>query len=184
LKGVTKSYNSNNQQTGTGFTHDGNGNPTNYGGTPLTFDPESRMTAYGSILSAGYTGDGLRAWKQNASGRTYFLYDGNLPIVELDSTGSLTATNSFADNGLVSRCEGSTSAFYSFDSEGNVAERSDAGGIVLVDHFFSAHGSALSGTLSDPFGYKAQSGYYTDNETGTDTHYIVIYDAGFLKFWR
>src|SRR6266567_4439454 len=84
LKGVTRSYNSNNQQTGTGFTHDGNGNPTTYGGTPLTFDPESRMTAYGSILSAGYTGDGLRAWKQNASGRTYFLYDGNLPIVELE----------------------------------------------------------------------------------------------------
>ena len=137
FKGITKSYNSNNQQTGTGFTHDGNGNPTTYGGTPLTFDPESRMTAYGSILSAGYTGDGLRAWKQNANGRTYFLYDGNLPIVELDSTGSLTATNSFADNGLVSRREGSTSAFYSFDSEGNVAERSDAGGIVLVDHFLA-----------------------------------------------
>lgn len=90
--------------------------------------------------------------------------------------GSLTATNSFADNGLVSRREGSTSAFYSFDSEGNVAERSDAGGIFLVDDFFSAHGSALSGTLSDPFGYKAQSGYYTDNETGTDTHDIVIYE--------
>ncbi|HAF12799.1 MAG TPA: hypothetical protein DCK93_10125 [Blastocatellia bacterium] len=68
------------------------------------------------MLTAGYTGDGLRAWKQNANGRTYFLYDGNLPMAELDSSGSLTATNSFANNGLVTRREGSTSIFYSFDS--------------------------------------------------------------------
>src|SRR5437867_805698 len=30
FKGVTKTYNSNNQQTGTGFVHDYNGNPTTY----------------------------------------------------------------------------------------------------------------------------------------------------------
>jgi len=101
FKGVTKSYNSNNQQTGTGFSHDGNGNPTTYNGTTLTFDPENRMTAYGSVLTAGYNGDGLRAWKQNASGRTYFLYDGIVPVVELDSGGSVTATNTFGASGLV-----------------------------------------------------------------------------------
>jgi hypothetical protein len=36
FKGITKAYNSNNQQTGTGFSHDSNGNPTNYGGTTMT----------------------------------------------------------------------------------------------------------------------------------------------------
>lgn len=95
FKGVTKSYNSNNQETVTGFVYDGNGNPTTYGGTTLTFDPENRMTAYGSVLTAGYTGDGLRAWKENSSGRTYFLYDGIVPVVELDSSGSITAANTF-----------------------------------------------------------------------------------------
>ena len=146
FKGITKSYNVNNQQTGTGFVYDSNGNPTTYGGSTLTFDPENRMTAYGTVLTAGYTGDGLRAWKENSSGRTYFLYDGIVPVVELDSSGSVTATHTFAANGLVSRREGSTSVFYSFDSEGNVTQRSDASGSVLSNHLFSAHGSNLSGT--------------------------------------
>jgi RHS repeat-associated protein len=166
FKGVTKTYNSNNQQTNTGFVHDNNGNPTNYGGATLTFDPENRMTAHGSVWTGGYRGDGLRAWKQNSSSRIYFLYDGIVPVVELDATGGVTATNTYGAAGLVSRQAGSATVFYSFDSEGNVAQRSNASGSVLLNHLFSAHGSVLSGTLSDPFGYRAQFGYYTDNETG------------------
>ena len=180
--GVTKAYNSNNQQTGTGFTHDGNGNPTNYGGTTLTFDAENRMTAYGSVMTAGYSGDGLRAWKQNSAGRTYFLYDGIVPVVELDSNGNVIVTNTFGSNGLVSRREGNTSVFYSFDSEGNVAQRSDTGSNVLSSHLFAAHGSALSGTLTDPFGYKAQFGYYTDNETGLELLTNRYYDPAAGRF--
>jgi RHS repeat-associated protein len=182
FKGITKSYNSNNQQTGTGFSHDSNGNPTNYGGTTLTFDPENRMTAYGSVLTAGYTGDGLRAWKQSSSTRTYFLYDSIVPVIEMDSSGSVIATNSFGAAGLVSRHEGSTSASYSFDSEGNVTQRSDSSGSVLSNHLFSAHGSALSGTLSDPFGFKAQFGYYTDIETGLQLLTRRYYDPSSGRF--
>ena len=182
FKGVTKVYNSNNQQTGTGFVYDGNGNPTTYSSTGLTFDPENRMTAYGSALTAAYSSDGLRAWKQNASGRTYFLYDGIVPVVEIDSTGAVTATNTFGASGLVSRREGSASFFYSFDSEGNLAERSDGSGNVLSDHLFSAHGSLLAGILVDPFGYKAQVGYDTDNETGLQLLTHRYYDPPAGRF--
>jgi hypothetical protein len=150
FKGVIKTYNSNNQQTNPGFAHDGNGKPTTYAGTTLTFDPENRMTAYGSVLTAGYTGDGLRAWKQNASSQTYFVYDGILPVVELDSSGAVTASNTFGASGLVSRRVSTTSTFYTFDSEGNVSQRSDASGSVLANYLFSGHGSILSGTLSEP----------------------------------
>ncbi|MEK6280582.1 MAG: RHS repeat-associated core domain-containing protein [Acidobacteriota bacterium] len=182
FKGVTKIYNSNNQQTVTGFTHDGNGNPITYNGTTLTFDPENRMTAYGTVLTAGYTSSGLRAWRQNASGRTYFLYDGTLPVAEIDSSGSVTATNSFGTAGLVSRREGSTSTFYSFDSEGNVAQWSDASGSGLANHLFSAHGSTLSPSLTSPFGYKAQFGYYTDSETGLHLLTHRYYDPSAGRF--
>jgi RHS repeat-associated protein len=140
------------------------------------------MTAYGTVLTAGYTGDGVRAWKQNASGRTYFLYDGILPVVELDSSGSVTSTNTFGACGLVSRRVGTTSTFYSFDSEGNVSQRSDASGSVLANHLFSAHGSVLSGSLSDPFGYRAQAGYYTDNETGLQLLTHRYYDSSTGRF--
>jgi RHS repeat-associated protein len=138
------------------------------------------MTAYGSVVTVGYNGDGLRAWKQSVNGRTYFLYDGILPAVELDSSGAVTATNTFGASGLASRRTGSTSVFYGFDSEGNIAQRSDNGGTVVSNHLTSAHGSILSGTLSEPFGYKAQFGYYTDLETGIEllTHRYYDQNAG------
>jgi RHS repeat-associated protein len=182
FKGVTKSYNSNNQQTGSGFVYDSNGNPTTYNGTTLTFDPENRMTAFGSVLTAGYSGDGFRGWKQNASGRTYFLYDGSFPVVELDATGAVTATNTFGAGGLISRREGSTSIFYTFDSEGNVSDRSDATGSVQANYLFSAFGASLGTAAGDPFGYKAQFGYYTDNETGLQNLTYRYYDPATGRF--
>jgi RHS repeat-associated protein len=182
FKGVTKTHNLNNQQTGTGYTHDSNGNPTTYGGTTLTFDPENRMTAYGSVLTAGYTADGLRAWKQNSIGRTYFLHDGLLPVVEMDNSGSATATNSFGAFGLVSRRTGSSTVFYSFDSEGNMAQRSNAAGSILSNHFLDSHGAVRSGTLSEPFGYKAQFGYYTDSETGLQLLTYRYFDSSSGRF--
>jgi uncharacterized protein RhaS with RHS repeats len=117
FKGTTKSYNSNNQQTGTGFTYDSNGNPTAYNGVSLTFDPENRLTAHGSTLTAGYRGDGLRASKQTSSGTSYFLYDGSNPVVELDASGSVSATNSFSPRGVVSRRVSSVSVLYTFDPD-------------------------------------------------------------------
>ena len=40
-------------------------------------------------MTAGYTGSGLRAWKQSSTGgKTYFLYDGAASVCELDSSGS------------------------------------------------------------------------------------------------
>ena len=182
FKGVTKTYNSNNQQTGTGFGYDGNGNPTTYKGSTLSFDPENRLTAYGSVLTAGYNGDGLRCWKQNASSTTHFLYDGSSPVIELDGSGSVTATNTFGANGLVSRHEGSNSVFYSFDAEGNVSQRTDGSGTVLTDNLFDAHGSVLSGTVNDPFSYKAQWGYYTDAETGLQVLTNRYYDPETGRF--
>jgi RHS repeat-associated protein len=182
FKGVSKAYNSNNQQTDTGFSHDGNGNPTNYGGTTLTFDPENRMTAYGSVLTAGYSGNGLRAWKQNSSGRTYFLFDGVIPVIELDSSGSVTATNTFGNDGLASRRTGGTTVFFSFESEGNVSQRSEAGGSVLLHDAFGAHGNTVSGAPCDPFGYKAQYGYYTDCETGLQLLTYRYYDHATGRF--
>ena len=176
FKGLAKSYNSNNQQTGTGYAYDGNGNPTTYGGTTLTFDPENRMTSYGSALSAGYRGDGLRAWKQNGSGTTYFLYDGILPVAEMNSSGALVSTNSFGVYGLLSRRE-SSSSFYSFDPQGDVVHRSDSSGIVLSNNLFNAYGANLSGSVNDPFGFKAQQGYYTDHESGMQLLTNRYYDS-------
>jgi len=171
FKGTTKTYNSDNQQTGTGYVYDGQGNPTTYKGVALGFDPESRMTSdrTGSQTD-GYDGDGLRAWKQEDTTQTYFLYDGADPVCEFDGTGTLAAVNTFGADGLVSRrtAATSTSVFYLFDEHGNVAQRTSKTGAVTGSDLFDTYGtrSGTASTQPDPFGFEGQAGYYTDTKTG------------------
>ncbi|MGQ9881033.1 MAG: hypothetical protein ACUVSV_09260 [Armatimonadota bacterium] len=106
-----------NQLVGAGFSYDGNGNPVLYKGVGLQFDGENRLVAYGGVLTAGYNGDGLRAWKQTALGRRYFLYDGEDLVCELDTGGNVVASMVFGANGLA--VYGLVS--YQFDPQGNVA---------------------------------------------------------------
>jgi RHS repeat-associated protein len=143
--------------------------------------PKNRLTAHGSTLRVGYRGDGLRASKQTTSGVTYFLYDGSNPVVELDASG-VSATNSFRPRGVVSRRVSSVSVLCTFDSEGSVAQRTDPGANVISDHLFAAHGRSLNSGLSEPFGYKAQLGYYTDNETGLQLLTHRYYDPQTGRF--
>lgn len=167
MRGTTNSFNSNNQLTNSGYSYDGNGNPTTYDGTSLTFDPENRLTAVGSVMSATYNGDGLRTTKTDGSGTTFYIYDGTKPVCEENSSGTVTATNTFGPDGLLSRNTGSGSVFYTFDQQGNIAQRLDSSQNVVTSNIFDAFGNGSgSGSYSDPFGYGAQWGYLTDAATG------------------
>src|SRR5579862_5182103 len=147
---------------------DGNGNPTTYNGTTLSYDPENRLDAVGSGDWSTYRADGLRACHTTSSTTTYFLYDGGEPIVEMNSSGTVTGLNVFAPDGLVARTAGSATTEYVFDQQGNVADRTDTSGTVQSVTQYDAWGNeqAISGTPTDPFGYNARSGYYLDRDTG------------------
>jgi RHS repeat-associated protein len=179
--GITKSYNSKNQYITGGFAYDANGNPTTYKNHTLTFDPENRMTSFGNILSAGYTGGGLRAWKQSASGRTYFLYSGNSPVCELNNSGDVVAVDTFGPTGLLARREGSStqgnSKFYTFDPQGNVSLTLNANGSVTSIHLYDAFGKSLYGAAEFPYSFGAQYGYYTDQDTGLQLLGHRYYDS-------
>ncbi|NSW77857.1 MAG: RHS repeat protein [Chthonomonadetes bacterium] len=162
FKGQSRTYNANNQLIGAGFAYDGNGNPVLYKGVNLSFDAENRMTAYGNILTAGYNGDGLRAWKQTASGRRYYLYDGEELVCELDAAGNPVAGVVFGANGLL--VYGATG--YQFDPQGNATHLMDDDGLVVAHLAYDAWGQRMSGNNPTPYGYKGQWGYYTDGETG------------------
>ena len=117
-------------------------------------------------MTAGYRADNLRAWKQTAAGRTYYYYDGGVPVLETDATGTVTAQNVFAPDGLVARYQGGW-IYYTFDQQGNVTQRLDASGTVLSASTFDSYGmESTSGSPSDPFGYNGQWGYIEDRETG------------------
>src|SRR5581483_8646764 len=184
FKGIANFYNADNQNSGSGYVYDGNGNPTTYRGTAgFSFDPENRLTGIGSSFSAGYAAGGFRAWKQTTAGTTYYLYDGLLPVCELNSYGTVAATNTFGGNGLLARRDGS-SHFYTFDPLGHLAQLLDATGTPNASVAFDAYGSWTStvGKLGSPFGYGGQAGYYTDSETGLVLLGWRYYDPGTGRF--
>ena len=174
FNGVNHTFNATNEITDSGswYYYDGNGNPTAYHGDQLTFDTNNALTAYAhygnTLLTAGYTGDGLRAWKAGANGvKTYFIYDGDTLLAEMNSTGTLTALNTWGATGLLERSDARGDVWYQYDQQGNVIQRLDDSGNVLSSDLYDAYGNLLSGgDTSDPYGYNAQDGYYTDHETG------------------
>ncbi|HEY3281081.1 MAG TPA: polymorphic toxin-type HINT domain-containing protein [Armatimonadota bacterium] len=171
------SYGQNNERTGTGFTFDGNGNPTTFANASLTFDSWNHLLSYSGTrgaFSATYRGDGLRASKSNATtGTTFYVYDGDVPILELSGAGVPTAWNTFGANGLVSRHVLGAypfSRYYQFDPHGNVVTRLDEYQSCLSRDLYDAYGRRIARTGgvpgADPWGYKAQYGYYEDIEVG------------------
>ena len=130
--------------------------------------PTGPAAPFSSASGYGYNGDGLRAWKQTASGKRYFLYDGEKPVCELDAAGNVIASNTWGATGLVARREGGASTFYAFDERGNAAQRLDDSGGILGTYLFDAFGDRTGTDGSDdPYaGFGGQWGYYTDAETG------------------
>lgn len=183
IKGVTQTFNSNNQNTASTFSL--NGNPTTYKGSACTFDAENRMTSYGSSMTAGYLAGGLRAWKQSSTGRTYFLYaDGVIPICELDSSGNVTAVNSMWSSGLLSRHTSIGSTFYCFDQQGSSSHRLDSSGNIQSVSTFDAFGvRATNDTSGDPYaGFGGEFGYRSDSETGLQLLGFRYYDTAAGRF--
>ncbi len=74
----------------------------------MTYDVRNCLTAAGSTLTAGYTADGIRAWKQGSGARMYFFYDGELLLGEYDSAGAVTAVNTWGADGVEARRSGGT----------------------------------------------------------------------------
>jgi RHS repeat-associated protein len=97
--------------------------------------------------------------------------------VELDSAGIPKAVNLFGADGLVARREKVGAAWvttgYAFDPQGSVSLCLNASGSqVGAEEAYDGYGKQLLPTNAgqqgngSPWGYNAQSGYYTDRETG------------------
>ncbi|MBI5834810.1 MAG: RHS repeat protein [Armatimonadetes bacterium] len=147
-RGATRTFNSDNQETtGANWTYDGNGNPTSYGGTTCTYDVANHLTGFGSGFTAGYRGDGLRAWQQSGTTRKYYVYDGWRPVCELDDEGAVLRSWTFGADGLVA--VGSEQALC--DWQGNAAHWWDGSTWTL--------GAVLGGYGAAGAGYKWRHGY-------------------------
>ena len=158
------------------------------GGDNTAFLDDVHLYAYAADPACGYTGDGLRAWKQVGGSTTYFLYDGDRPVCELDGSGNVSAVNTFGANGLVSRrltVGNNLSYYYTWDPSGNVAQRlstspSSAGDTAYA---FDAFGLRGGSQTADPYtGFGGQWGGYTDAETGLTLCTRRYYDPAAGRF--
>ena len=182
-------YNGLNQITkgsgSTAFTYDGNGNPTQYEGTTLAWDALNRMTSCGTTTDT-YGVDGLRASLTSSGSTTYFLNDGTMPVVELNSSGGVSALNLFGADGIIGR-QNSSGAWseYVFDLLGNTAIRTDINKNATAGFAYDAYGwYTANGTspAADPWMYKAQSGYYYDSGTNLNLCGHRFYDPGLARW--
>lgn len=179
FRGAARTFNSANEMAGTAY--DGDGNPNVWRGNTLSFDANCHMTAIGNLLTAGYNYAGQRAWKQNAQGRTYFVYasDSIIPVCEVDANGTVTACTTEEMNSVLSRHSSGSDVLYSFDPSGNTAQRTDINGNILSSATCDSFGVVnTNATGSDPYnGFGAQWGYYLDYETGLYLLGQRYYDA-------
>ncbi|MGI4791118.1 MAG: malectin domain-containing carbohydrate-binding protein [Janthinobacterium lividum] len=213
FRSMSTSHNADNQLSGSGFGFDGNGNPTTYmnSAANFSFDPENRLTNITAPMafSATYDGDGLRASKTAAGATTYYLYDGETPLLEETQSGAtttVTAGNGEAADGWRGRYYPGSVKFggstdygkqyyeYLYDPQGNLVQRqsqnnqaTDVQDTVLYDAYGnpSSDLDAATGTAEaykDPVGFGGQHGYYTDPETGLQLLTNRYYDSGQGRF--
>ncbi len=79
--------------------------------------------AFAEAMTASYRFDGPRTRKQTSSWTQYFLYDGSEPVVEMDSSGTVTRMNIFAPDGLVASGTSSAWIYHTPGPQGSVARR-------------------------------------------------------------
>jgi hypothetical protein len=188
IRGAPATYNANNQLTTSGYTYDANGNAIGYAGVNgITYNADFQVTLLPGMLSANYDGLGQRAYKTNIKypsiGTTYFLYDGDNVVAELDTNGHFIGGYGYGAGGLRQRYGVSMQGWYeySYDPDGTLLQRHPGNTLrngqpllVLTEAIYDTKGQLYGDFASsdgkaypvtDAVGYHGQWGNYTDTET-------------------
>jgi len=174
------SYNSDDQVTSansglgglpaaTGLSYDAAGNLIGLNGVTLGYDCWGHLASYGSATYT-YNYASQRVSKTVGGVSTYYLYDGSLPIAELNGSGQVITIYTWGAEGLISDRVNMTgtpqSRFYEFDAAGNTRALLDQNGTGLSRGAYTAWGSTLGYFPGTPFGWMGEWGCYTDSESG------------------
>ena len=95
-------------------------------GSQLTQIRKTRGGALQQTISYAYDGGGKRVKVTDSQGTRYFLYDGLMPLLELDANKKITASYLYGANGVVYRRKHNAVAHWHFDEgEGTVVHDVD-----------------------------------------------------------
>jgi RHS repeat-associated protein len=152
----------------TTYVYDARGNrttvtPPSGGATNLSYDQASRLTAYGSIATYAYNGDGLRMSKTASGITSQFLWDVASAVPLLLKDGS-TAYVYGPGGPPLEQINGSTELWLHHDQLGSTRLVTDNAGASQATYTFDAYGklTASTGTITNPFQF---GGQYRDSES-------------------
>jgi RHS repeat-associated protein len=184
LRGVTTAYTSKDEVNESGFGFTADGDPTSWNHDTTTSDAEDRVNEFSGWNTDLYGPDGFRTSKTVAGTTTNYICDRGVPLLELNSTGAVTGVNTFGPDVVITRHWNSASQFYQFDQSGTTVARLNSSGAVLDVHGADAFGEPIATpTPADPYdGFGAQSGYYTDHESGFELVGHRFYDPKEARF--
>jgi RHS repeat-associated protein len=189
---TTSTYNAANElatsQTSAGVTtrtYDGSGNlltsqaPGNQW-TTNSWDGEDRLTRValpsGIVDSFTYNGDGLRVQKQDSTGTTNHVWDGQNILLETNASNIIQAVYTLEPvfyGSLISQSRGGVDSFYLFDALGSTRQLASSTGSVTDSYLYDSFGNSLvtSGTTVNWFRFVGREGYEFSGDTG---QYLLI----------
>jgi len=200
---TTYAYNAANElatsQTSAGvttYTSDGDGNlltslaPGNQL-TTNTWNGENRLTQV-ALPSATtdiftYNGDGLRVQKQDSTGTTKHVWDGQNMLVETNSSNIVQVVYTLEPvlyGNLISQSRGGTDSFYIFDALGSTRQLASSAGSVTDSYLYDSLGDGLltTGATLNWFRYIGRIGYYFDNDLAKYSARARIFDPSTGRF--
>ena len=94
----------------------------------MTQIQQTRAGVVSQTLNYGYDGSGQRVKVTDSGGTRYFLYDGGMPVLELDANKKITTSYLYGADGVVYRRKHNAVAHWHFDEgNGTVAHDVDGG---------------------------------------------------------
>ena len=134
-----------------------------------------------STVTNTFNAEGLRVSKTVEDVTTWYCYEFNQVIKELDSEGSI-AYNTYGTN-LISRDLYGEKVYYIFNGHGDVTGLLSSSGAIIATYYYDAYGNILeqSGNFGNPYRY---AGYMYDSETELYNLNARFYDAKLARFMQ
>jgi RHS repeat-associated protein len=158
----------------TTYTFDGDGNlrttlaPGSQSATN-TWDGENRLATValpsGIVNTFTYNADGQRIGKQDSTGTTNHVWDGQNVVLETNASNLIQAVYTLDPllyGNLVSQSRGAVDSFYLFDALGSTAQLTDGTGAATDSYLYDAFGDNVSvtGSTTNSSRYVGRSGYF------------------------
>ncbi|MCK5609144.1 hypothetical protein KAR91_45135 [Candidatus Pacearchaeota archaeon] len=142
---------------GVAINSDPDGNVITDGTDTYTYDADNRLSSVNSLQSSVYTYDPFdrRVGKVVDGAETYFIYDGDMVVAEVDATGALLSeyvnTNNIDE--VLTMDRGGVTYYYHYDGLGSVTEVTDSAGTIVENYTYDPYGnpSVTNSLIENPY---------------------------------